>query len=314
MEYSSSAVQHILASHSVEEFNQSIDSWELEFTQLERGQFYSQQTLVYSQHSLALRVHFNRRLLQRGIAPANFITFGLRASSGAEALWHQRAITTDTLEVFPSYSDFEVVTPTGFDAYTISISREQLEAIAEQEQLAINIDQLANSQGVFEINPEHTRHIRQLLMQATREQSALNQESVCQLMDHDLPRLILETLIGGHHQRPLKTPARKQTLDKARSFIAENPYEIIQVATLSKVAHTSSRTLDRVFKEYLGVSPKSYLLLKKLNAVQKELINNKEDSITEIANRWGFWHMGKFAADYKKTFGELPSATAKRFR
>ena len=30
---------------------------------------------------------------------------------------------------------------------------------------------------------------------------------------------------------------------------------------------------------------------------------------SKVANEWGFWHMGKFAADYKKLFGFLPSQT-----
>ncbi len=281
--------------------------------QLERGQFHSEQTLVQSRHSLAMRVCFNRRLLQHGIAPTHCITFGLRANAGAEALWHHRAISTDTLEVFPSYSDFEVVSPQGFDAYTISISREQLETIAEREQLDINIEQLANSEGVFAISPDYADRIRRLLIQTTQEQFIINQASLSQLMDEDLPRLILEALLNIQYQQAIKKPARKRALERARNFIEDNPHEVILVTTLSEVAHTSSRTLDRVFKEYLGVSPKSYLLLKRLNAVQKDLINNNGESIAEIANRWGFWHMGKFAADYKKTFGELPSATAKRF-
>jgi AraC family ethanolamine operon transcriptional activator len=31
--------------------------------------------------------------------------------------------------------------------------------------------------------------------------------------------------------------------------------------------------------------------------------------IADVANRWGFWHMGQFAADYRRQFGELPSET-----
>ncbi|MCK5375915.1 MAG: helix-turn-helix domain-containing protein, partial [Acidobacteria bacterium] len=31
--------------------------------------------------------------------------------------------------------------------------------------------------------------------------------------------------------------------------------------------------------------------------------------VTDVANNWGFWHMGQFAADYRKMFGELPSQT-----
>jgi AraC family ethanolamine operon transcriptional activator len=31
--------------------------------------------------------------------------------------------------------------------------------------------------------------------------------------------------------------------------------------------------------------------------------------VHHVANRWGFWHMGQFARDYQRQFGELPSET-----
>jgi hypothetical protein len=31
--------------------------------------------------------------------------------------------------------------------------------------------------------------------------------------------------------------------------------------------------------------------------------------VSDVANAWGFWHMGQLAADYRKMCGELPSAT-----
>jgi len=34
-----------------------------------------------------------------------------------------------------------------------------------------------------------------------------------------------------------------------------------------------------------------------------------DTKITEVANDWGFWHLGRFASDYKRMFGELPSDT-----
>jgi AraC family ethanolamine operon transcriptional activator len=36
-------------------------------------------------------------------------------------------------------------------------------------------------------------------------------------------------------------------------------------------------------------------------------------TIQDIASHWGFWHLSQFAQDYKKLFGELPSATLKVF-
>jgi AraC-like DNA-binding protein len=39
-----------------------------------------------------------------------------------------------------------------------------------------------------------------------------------------------------------------------------------------------------------------------------------EENVISIASRWGFLHMGRFAAVYRKRFGEAPSETlGKRF-
>jgi AraC family ethanolamine operon transcriptional activator len=37
-----------------------------------------------------------------------------------------------------------------------------------------------------------------------------------------------------------------------------------------------------------------------------------ESRVADIAIRWGFWHMGQFARDYRAMFGELPSETLKK--
>ena len=34
--------------------------------------------------------------------------------------------------------------------------------------------------------------------------------------------------------------------------------------------------------------------------------------VNDVASLWGFWHMGQFAADYRKLFNELPSETLKK--
>ena len=39
-----------------------------------------------------------------------------------------------------------------------------------------------------------------------------------------------------------------------------------------------------------------------------------EESVAEIAERWGFTHMGRFSVDYRTRFGETPSATLRRGR
>ena len=59
--------------------------------------------------------------------------------------------------------------------------------------------------------------------------------------------------------------------------------------------------------------PKQYLHARRLAGVRRELrLAPSEVRVVDVANRWGFWHMGRFAADYRKQFGEQPSETLRR--
>ena len=70
-------------------------------------------------------------------------------------------------------------------------------------------------------------------------------------------------------------------------------------------------TLYPLFNAKFGISPKSYIIKLRLNAAYEDLNHASPDKIKiyMIANKWGFWHMGQFAADYRKLFGELPMKT-----
>jgi AraC family ethanolamine operon transcriptional activator len=83
------------------------------------------------------------------------------------------------------------------------------------------------------------------------------------------------------------------------------------VQKLVEETGVSVRTLEYSFLERFGTSPKAVLKSLRLSGANRELISTVEGSIqiSDIATRWGFWHMGQFAKDYKKMFGELPSET-----
>ncbi|MCP4898634.1 MAG: helix-turn-helix domain-containing protein [bacterium] len=55
--------------------------------------------------------------------------------------------------------------------------------------------------------------------------------------------------------------------------------------------------------------------MSRLDGVRKELLRSGAKlKIADTANNWGFWHVGQFAADYRRHFGELPSQTLDRVR
>jgi transcriptional regulator GlxA family with amidase domain len=66
------------------------------------------------------------------------------------------------------------------------------------------------------------------------------------------------------------------------------------------------------FRDFYGVSPMRYLRNHRLQRVRDELLSETAGQVSEIASRWGFAHLGRFAAEYRRRFGECPSVTRAR--
>ena len=72
----------------------------------------------------------------------------------------------------------------------------------------------------------------------------------------------------------------------------------------------SERTLQYAFLQHTGQSPKRFIRSYRLGRVRDELLSvDERESISAVAARWGFSHMGQFARYYRDQFGELPSHT-----
>jgi AraC family transcriptional regulator, ethanolamine operon transcriptional activator len=107
---------------------------------------------------------------------------------------------------------------------------------------------------------------------------------------------------------------RERLVRRAEDYLRDCLAESLSVLDLCRELAVSERTLHYAFQEVRGLSPMAYFKAKRLNAVRQELKAAGADSATvhEIAQRWGFWHTGEFAADYRRLFGELPSETLGR--
>lgn len=91
----------------------------------------------------------------------------------------------------------------------------------------------------------------------------------------------------------------------------DQPLHVSELATLVGV---SERTLRRAFNEYFCVGPRTYLLLRQLHQVHRDLLAShpEQTTVTDVLTRWGVWELGRFAGRYKRDFGEPPSRTLRR--
>ncbi|WP_326834702.1 helix-turn-helix transcriptional regulator [Amycolatopsis rhabdoformis] len=81
---------------------------------------------------------------------------------------------------------------------------------------------------------------------------------------------------------------------------------------IAAAADVAPRTLQDHFREQLGTSPTARLRQVRLERVHAELLAGQGKSVAEVASRWGFGNLGRFAADYRRTFGTTPSEDLRR--
>jgi AraC-like DNA-binding protein len=90
-----------------------------------------------------------------------------------------------------------------------------------------------------------------------------------------------------------------------------HPEQAHTTASLARRAGVGVRSLQAGFRHYLEMSPMAYLRQVRLMRVHEDLHAGRAATVTEAAHRWGFTHLGRFAADYRAKYGELPSDPAR---
>lgn len=103
------------------------------------------------------------------------------------------------------------------------------------------------------------------------------------------------------------SPALKHMLE----YIEHNYRSDIHIEELSSVSNMSERSIYNAFAKAFSTTPKCYIKQLKLRKLRQDLLQGRCRNVTEVALDYGFCHLGRFSADYRKAFGELPSETMK---
>ncbi|MBB2842003.1 UNVERIFIED_ORG: AraC-like DNA-binding protein [Rhizobium etli] len=169
---------------------------------------------------------------------------------------------------------------------------------------------LASSAGIL---------LRELAQSAHRGLSAGGALRHCPLGYNSLVEtvgyLLIESCVHRYTEelrRPAKSPTPRH-VKWAMEFMEEHIAQPISLDDIAAASKVSPRALQQGFRQFRNTSPTSHLRDLRMGAARQDLLRNDDKiSVAEIALKWGFTHLGRFAAEYKKRYGELPSETARR--
>lgn len=155
-----------------------------------------------------------------------------------------------------------------------------------------------------------------ILMEADNQDSLLNRGVLTQ----QFQELLVTSLLNGQSNslsdimRRRIYQVRPFYIKRAAEYIHENIKEIITLSDLVDASGVSLRTLQAGFSKHYNMGPSAYIKQLKMRKAREELLvaNHLETTVADVAAKWGFYNPCNFTLNYKKQFGENPSATLQK--
>ena len=90
--------------------------------------------------------------------------------------------------------------------------------------------------------------------------------------------------------------------------------EALNIQLLCKTIGVNERTLRVAFQCVHGKTPYRHLREQRMAAAREALLHPMpaRTTVTSVATQFGFPELGRFSVEYRKAFGECPSATLRR--
>jgi AraC-like DNA-binding protein len=110
------------------------------------------------------------------------------------------------------------------------------------------------------------------------------------------------------HDRSDHQPA---LLRRAIEYIESNAAADVAIADIADAIHVTPRAVQYMFRRHLGTTPTQYIRRVRLHYAHQDLASGDRthNTVASIAASWGFAHTGRFAVQYRQTYGRSPHTT-----
>jgi AraC family ethanolamine operon transcriptional activator len=295
----------------------SLQEWSQRYEQISRGRFSGMLTEAWAEGIQIFEERLSQAVFQTAASRPGTIAFGVIAEGTQEVRWQGRSFGPDQVSCIPVRSEAVMSTPPDSVFVGMCLPLEHLDGLVA-DGAASRREQLEGLRSTSVVHSGLAAAMRLRIGLAletlTCRPQQLEHEAARRQFFSDIVAMADEYIAATRADEDSAAHAKaRKVVVKARDFLMANPERPITVLDLCSHTYTSRRTLQYCFEEVVGVSPAAFLKTMRLNGVRRDLAETAGSMpIGDVAARWGFWHLSQFSVDYKKLFGELPSATVRR--
>ncbi len=233
-----------------------------------------------------------------------------------QATWNGTAVGKNQLVVVKANEEFDLIAPPRTTTMCVALVAEAHASLLAQGSRSTQ-ERIRGTEHSISCRPAALREFDGWLISVLDrliKNGSIAEEAVA--LEQEVVRKLLHCIAA-----PIETDWGKEPTDLRRSAVAKIQKHIVETGNapesineLCVIGEVSRRTLEYAFKEIFSCSPRQFLKAQKLNATRMDLLlaKQQDSNVATIAKVHGFSHMGQFASDYQRRFGEQPRQTLAR--
>ena len=303
-----------LSSRDIEDQAAMLGGWEQRYIQFEKGHFEGAVHSLTLPQSTLFRKTTNRKLHKRFAPPAREVAFAALLPGTEPTLFQGRPVGAGDVLLLSGGQEHELFCHGAFDVIVATFP------VREGENAGLVDFTLPRSDVVKGV--QATRLCRWL------ERTLNDTDETWLGPDTDAKRALQEEVARkcvalaaahgglGEATERFERVRAVEIFRKMREFVTshiETFDDFPELSAIQGYLGVSNRTLEYAFKSLLDVSPLRYLTCWRLHCARRDIRRfGPAASITAIATKWGFWHLGRFSIAYRELFGESPSVTVRK--
>ncbi|MGP9811363.1 helix-turn-helix domain-containing protein [Rhodopseudomonas sp. NSM] len=290
-------------------------AWNQHYEQIGRGRFQGRLTqFVFDQFQFA-RVSYSLGVLQRGCAPDDAWAFGLPLSAQGSLHVRRRPVAQGELIAATSQDDVGFATTGSADIIVAVLPAQAIEHWMHVRRGADDFNVHLPSPRWHVPTEELSRrtHALSALLEELATHAEMELRGAAPQLQERIFQIILGMIPSAEIIEPLHNRARiaRQLLAILNERLDDPP----TITDLCVAVSAKERTLHLSCMEAFGWSPMALMTDLRLNATRRALLRpDGATSVTSVAERYSFTHLGRFSNIYRRKFGELPSVTLLRAR
>ncbi|MDJ0933995.1 MAG: helix-turn-helix domain-containing protein [Kiloniellales bacterium] len=300
-----------IESSDIEEYEEFMAPWDIELDQLSKGQFQAKIDYARLPGILVYEANWRQAVRTRGQSPENFAMFANSLSwQRSRNYWCGGAVGARRFACAGPGVEYGHTTR-GHSHHTAMLVDRQLLATAIGEDAAERVCRRKHLDLTTTDSERLTTAMIGVVRMSKQFSGLSHDESEVDRARSWLLESLASCLKHGKVGESQDSPSLRTTSVHRAIDYVDQMQRPVTAFQLANAIGATQRTLERGFREVFGITPAAYLRLHRMNRAQHDLAHAdpRSSSVTETALEWGFSHLGRFSAEYRDLFGELPSET-----